>query len=129
MRYSLSGLFGLTIVIGLSVGLYQLQSRSGTAHPVPFEAFLAVCAGICAAGFAVVHDCRRRHKGTALDAYRQRCRAEPLPPVRDEPKQKDTSQKRSRKKWWLRRKPNRFRSISHRDMQVAEPSGYYIRDD
>ncbi len=132
LRFSLAGLMGITGSIALALGVYRFQRESESVLEFSFPLILATCFGMCAIAFAIAHDFRRRRRRTALDSYRQRNQDVPLVIANSRQpssKRRENPKPRKRKKWWLRRRPNRFHSISHRDMQIDEPSGYYIRDD
>ena len=65
---------------------------------------------------------------STLASYRSRQskREEPISvqPSDATPSKSEPPRQKARGKWWLRRMPNRFRSISHRDFQDTPTSGY-----
>ena len=133
-KFSLLHLLSGVLAISFALGLNTLQKEFALSHDAPFAALLLVSFALVLGAFAIAHDFRGRRSGsdsgkTALEAYRTRqtCEAVATEPAVEQP-EADEVAKPSRRKWWLRRFPNRFRSISHRDGQTTRAAGYYIPD-
>jgi hypothetical protein len=126
-----------TTTIAIALGVNRLQSQTNHVLSLPFPVLLVLCFLVLGIVAAATNEFRgRSHKDSStqstLDAFRNRrptVLPPPLAPQTDEWQAETVPEsRRTRPKWWRRRMPSRFRSISHRDFQETPASSFYIRD-
>lgn len=131
-RFSLLTLMAVTSTLAIALGIERLQQLNAP-RPMPFPVTLLFCFLLIGIIAAAAIDFRSGRSGRssrpALHSHRDRPTTIVLPPPQPQPDAASAETKRQRptgrRKWWLRRMPNRFRSISHRDFQATPMSGYY----
>jgi hypothetical protein len=137
-RYSLTTLIAVTSAFAVALGINRLQEHSNSLLSTPFPVTLLFCFLFLGLFALVISEARSMRRGnpfqpSTLDSYRSRqadC-DEPisLPTSDATPAGSEPPRQKARGKWWLRRMPNRFRSISHRDFQDTPTSGYNNKND
>ena len=130
IRFSLATLLAVTATISIALGIDRLQQQTNSFLSLPFPIVLLSCALTLGATLAIAQEFRLWHRSpSTLDRYRDRQNPNLSTVVEsDQPVETAPASEKTRTKWWLRRMPNRFRSISHRDSQTTPPSGFYNRD-
>lgn len=138
LRYSLTTLLALMIAIAVAFGITRLQDQSNSLLSMPLPLALLFCLMLLAffaivkGEFRTMYSTRSTRRST-LDSYRSRQydRIQQISIRQSEATtgKTESARQRARGKWWLRRMPNRFRSISHRDFQVTPGYGYNNRND
>ncbi|MCA9267621.1 MAG: hypothetical protein KDA41_04090 [Planctomycetales bacterium] len=122
LQFRLVTLLALMTTIGLVLGVHRMQTESPMGYAFPFLGIALACTLLVGLILALCNDLV--WPTSTLDEYRQSHTPAIAAPTRAGPKEKS----KPHRKWWLRRIPNRFRSISHRDFQDTPSSGYYTRD-
>jgi hypothetical protein len=132
-RFSLTTLIALTSTFAVAFGITRLQEQSDSLLSTPFPVTLLFCFLFLGVFALVANEFRSMRRGdrsrkSTLDAYRDRQadRVELVSTQQSDAAHAETEppRQKARGKWWLRRMPNRFRSISHRDFQDTPTSGY-----
>ncbi len=136
-RFSLAALLAFISVLSIALALHRLQQQTPTLRYVPFPAMLLICfiffGGMIGLATEIRSCCRSSSsRRSALKAYRDR-QQDVMPAfspahTSQRPSAPGPVRQKARGKWWLRRMPNRFRSISHRDAQETRTSGYNNKD-
>jgi hypothetical protein len=140
-QFSVATLLGFTAVAAVCLGLDQVQRATGElmATPLPVTIMFALLLwGIIYSVAADFRSERNDSTESALAGFRRREQRESLllpdalqdsEPADEQPVDDESASDNNRRPWWLRRGPNRFRSISHRDFHGMRMWGHYSRDD
>ena len=137
-RFSLTTLLAVTSAFAIAMGIDRLQHGNGALLAIPFPVTLLFCLvllGIVSGIAAEFLPGRRNATATrsALEFFRGR-RSERILPFAEPPPgaaraTDERATPKTRRKWWLQRMPNRFRSISHRASQETPMVTHYRRLD
>ena len=123
-QFSVATLLSVTATFAIALGIYRLQAGTKTLLALPFPAILVFCFFMLGLVVTLRNEFgSRRHqrRTSTLESYRDRHETLISPPA------ETTSEvpPKTRRKWWLRRMPNRFRSISYREFQDTPSANYY----